>query len=99
MDFVTGNNEEEIDASLEFVKAKSQQIAEGIKQATQTARANMPGVSTAGYATTGPMDTQPGHKTFTLEELNAMPMSEYKKHRSALLGATASTQQNRGLYG
>lgn len=98
-DYVSGNNEAEIDASLEFAKQKTQQIVTGIQQAQVQARAAMPGVSTAGFAATGPMDTEPGHKTFTLEELNAMPMSEYAKHRNALLGAQASTQQNRGLYG
>lgn len=98
-DFVTGNNEAEIDASLEFVKQKTQQIVSGIQQAQVAARAAMPGVSTAGFAATGPMDTEPGHKTFTVEELNGMTMAEYAKHRSALLGAQASTQQNRGLYG
>lgn len=98
-DFVTGNTEEEIDASLEFVKQKTQQIVAGIQQAQTAARAAMPGVSTAGFAATGPLDTEPGHKTFTAEELANMPISEYAKHRSALLGAAASTQQNRGLYG
>ena len=98
-DFVTGNTEEEIDASLEFVKQKTQQIVEGIRAAQVQARSQMPGVSPAGYATTGPMDTDPGHKTFTAEELAGMSMSEYAKHRQALLGAAASTQQNRGLYG
>jgi hypothetical protein len=98
-DFVTGNTQEEIDASLEFVKQKTQQIVAGIQQAQTAARAAMPGVSTAGFAATGPLDTQPGQKTFTAEELANMPISEYAKHRQALLGAAASTQQNRGLYG
>lgn len=98
-DYVSGNTEEEIDASLEFAKAKTSQIVEGLRAAQVQARSQMPGVSTAGFAATGPLDTQPGQKTFTAEELNSMSMSEYQKHRQQLLGATASTQQNRGMYG
>jgi hypothetical protein len=96
-DFVQGNNKEEIDASLEFVKAKSLQILDAFKNAQTQMRSQMPGVSTAGFATTGPMDTEPGHKTFTNEELAALSPAEYAKHRVALLGA--ASQGQRGMYG
>lgn len=97
-DFVGGNTREEIDASLEFVKAKSEAIVQSVAQAQVQARAQMRGVSPTGYSTTGPMDTDPGHKTYTNEDLKNMSMQEYAKIRPSLLGA-ASQGQNRGLYG
>lgn len=99
VDFVSGNTQEEIDASLEFVKAKSAEIAENIRNAAIAQRAAMPGVSTAGYSTSGPMDSTPGTKTFTADELKNMSMADYQRYRDQLLPAARSAQQGRGLYG
>jgi len=98
-DFVAGNSEQEIDASLDFVKAKSEAILQSVMSAQQAARANMRGVAPTGYSTSGPMDTEPGHKTFTVDELKNMPISEYAKNRTSLLGAAATAHRERGLYG
>lgn len=98
LDLVTGNTPEEIDASIATLQAKSQAILETVQAAQKAARAGQRGVSPAGYGTTGPLDNDPGTKTLTLEELQKMPLAEYAKHRSALLGA-AATQRNTGLYG
>lgn len=98
VDLVSGNNAEEIEASIATLKAKTDAILASVQQAQVAARAQMRGVSTAGYAATGPMDTNPGTKTYSAAELAAMPMSEYAKHRQSLIGA-ASAQQNRGMFG
>ena len=97
--FVTGNNKQEIDASLDFVKAKSAEIVNNIKVAQGQARAAMPGVSTAGYAVAGPMDTDSGTRTLSAADIQGMSMADYAKHRAALLPAASQAQQGRGLYG
>ena len=98
IDYISGNTQAEIDASIATAIAKTDAIVEGIQQAQQQARAGMKGVSTAGYAPTGPMDNTPGQQTFTIEELQNMSAADYAKHRGSLLGAAAS-QRERGLFG
>jgi hypothetical protein len=97
LDFVGGNTPEEVEASINTVKAKTQAILESVQQAAIQQRATMRGVSPTGYSTTGPMDTDPGHKSYSLQELQAMPMSEYAKIRGQL-GVGQSAQNQRGLY-
>jgi hypothetical protein len=43
------------------------------------------------------MDTDPGHKSYSLQDLQAMPMSEYAKIRGQL-GVGQAAQNQRGLY-
>jgi len=98
LDYIGGNNEAEIEQSITTAIAKTNAIVESIQAARQDQRAGMRGVSTAGYSTSGPMDTEPGQKSFTIEDLQNMSAAEYAKHRGSLLGATA-TQRDRGLFG
>jgi hypothetical protein len=43
------------------------------------------------------MDTDPGHKSYSLTDLRDMPMSEYAKIRGQL-GVGQAAQNQRGLY-
>jgi hypothetical protein len=97
LDFVGGNTPEEVENSLNTVKAKTQAILESVQQAAIQQRASMRGVSPTGYSTTGPMDTDPGHKSYSLSDLQNMPMSEYAKIRGQL-GVGNAAQNQRGLY-
>jgi hypothetical protein len=97
LDFVGGNSPDEVEASINTVKAKTQAILESVQQAAVQQRASMRGVSPTGYSTTGPMDTDPGHKSYSLQDLQAMPMSEYAKIRGQL-GVGNAAQNQRGLY-
>jgi hypothetical protein len=97
LDFVTGNSPDEVEASISTVKEKTQAILESVQQAAIQQRASMRGVSPTGYSTTGPMDTDPGHKSYSLQDLQAMPMSEYAKIRGQL-GVGQAAQNQRGLY-
>lgn len=96
-DLVTGTTEEEIQGSLNVLKAKSSAIAANVAAATQQQRLAPRGVSPTGYAPTGPLDNEPGQQTITLEQLKAMPPQEYAKIRAQLIGG-AATNQNRGMY-
>ncbi|RZU35924.1 hypothetical protein EV284_3407 [Streptomyces sp. BK022] len=97
LDFVGGNTPEEVEASIATVKAKTQAILESVQQAAIQQRASMRGVSPTGYSTTGPMDSDPGTKSYSLSDLRDMPMSEYAKIRGQL-GVGNAAQNQRGLY-
>jgi len=94
-DLVSGNTPEEIDASIAGLKERSERIIESAQQAMQSARRDMSGARVTAPAT-GPLDNEPGQKTFTAEELAALPMSEYAKYRSSLIGDAG---KSRGLFG
>lgn len=97
LDLVSGNSPEQVEESLNTLKGKTQAILESVQQAAIQQRSQMRGVSPTGYATTGPMDSDPGHKTYSLTDLRDMPMSEYAKIRGQLgVGQQAGNQ--RGLY-
>lgn len=97
IDLIGGNTQEEVERSIATLRDKTQAILANVSNAQIGARAAQRGVSTAGYAATGPMDNEPGQKTLTQEEIKAMPMSEWAKIRGQVIGAT--TQANRGLFG
>jgi len=96
-DFITGNSREEIDQSIEIVKAKSQEIANAAKDAFQAARAAQRGVSPTGYAPVGPMETEGGTRTYSAEDISRMDMTEYAKLRQQI--GLSDAGNNRGLYG
>jgi hypothetical protein len=98
LDLVTGNSPEEVDSSIETLKAKSIAIAESVRAKQQQLAAQQQGVSPAGFATTGPMDMLPGTKNYSVEEIKAMSPREYaEKIRGRFLGGSDS--RNRGLFG
>jgi hypothetical protein len=98
LDYIGGNTPEEVEQSIATAIAKTNAIVDSIQAAQQQQRSQMRGVSTAGYSATGPMDTEPGQKSFSLEELQNMSAADYAKYRGSLLGAAAS-QRDRGLFG
>lgn len=97
-DFISGNSREEIDHSIELVKAKSQEIANAAKDAFAAARAAQRGVAPTGYAPVGPMETEGGQRQLSAQDIAQMDMAEYAKLRQQLPGL-AGGSNNRGLYG
>lgn len=98
VDLVQGNSQEEIDASIELLKAKTNQLVESMQQAQQTARSQMRGVSATGYTGNGPTDQDAGNRQLSADDIKNMPMSEFAKYRSQLLGAASNQNSNRGLF-
>ena len=94
---VTGNNVDEINASLETIKATSESIATNMASALQ-AQPVPRGVSPTGYAPVGPMDMTEQTRTLTPQQIRDMPMSEWAKLRSNIPGVNQN-QSNRGLFG
>jgi len=94
-DLVVGNTAEEIDQSIAGLVDRSSRILEGAQQAIQSQRQAMQGTRVTSPPTE--LDTNSGQRSLSPEEIAAMPMAEYAKYRSSLLGQANAT--NRGLFG
>ncbi|MEU1816100.1 hypothetical protein ABZ543_13015 [Streptomyces roseifaciens] len=97
IDLISGNSPEEVDASVELMKAKTAAIAQSMSQAQQQQRSQMRGAAVTGYTPNGPTDDS-GYRQLSAEDIKAMPMSEFAKYRSQLLGAASQSSVNRGLF-
>lgn len=77
IDFISGNSPEEVESSIEVLKAKSQAIAEAARGAGIRQRAAMPGVAPSS-GTTGitPLDT-PGDRQYSAQDIKGMNMQEF----------------------
>jgi hypothetical protein len=86
-DFITGNNEEEIENSIAVLRDRSNAIIESIQQATQPGRLRSAPVTAPPI---GPLDTQMEYQTLSAEDIRNMPMDQYVKMRDRLLKARPS---------
>ena len=86
-EFITGNNKDEFEASLALIKDRSARIIEQARSFQQQQRQTTPGtrVTVPGA---GPTDINMGDNTMTPESIREMPMAEYIKNRSKLIGST-----------
>ncbi|WNI17633.1 hypothetical protein [Actinacidiphila sp. ITFR-21] len=98
VDLIAGNSQEEVDASIELLKNKTSQIFQSVQSAQEAARSQMRGVAATGYTGNGPTDGEAGTRTLSAEDIKNMPMSEFAKYRSQLLGAAANQSNNRGMF-
>jgi hypothetical protein len=94
-DLATGSTVEEIDASIANLVDRTARIVDNVKQATQSARQQMPGARVT-YPANGPLDTDSNNQSFTPEQVAGMSMSDYAKYRERLLGRPSSAK---GLFG
>lgn len=96
VDYIGGNTEQEIEASLAAAKAKSEEIGAQAEQAF-AARYQNRGVGTTAPVIGAP-DMIPGQtQNYTPEQIAAMPMNEWKKVRAQL--GIGGSNNNRGMYG
>ncbi|MEU3979645.1 hypothetical protein AB0F77_05955 [Streptomyces sp. NPDC026672] len=98
VDLISGNTPEEVDASIQLLKDKTSQIFESVQSAQETTRSQMRGVAATGYTGNGPTDGEGGSRQLSAEDIKNMPMAEFAKYRSQLLGAAAKQSNNRGLF-
>lgn len=98
-DFIQGDTQEQIDAGITRARAATESIAQQFAAAQQTQLSQMRGVSTAGYAPVGPMESNPGQQQVTDAQINAMSMAEYAQFRSKTGVGAAESRSNRGLFG
>lgn len=98
VDLIAGNTPEEVDASIEMLKDKTSQIFQSLQSAQEIARSQMRGVAATGYTGNGPTGADSGSRQLSAEDIKNMPMSEFAKYRSQLLGAASKQSNNRGLF-
>jgi len=92
-DLITGDNPAAIDASIEVLKARTEQIFANMASAGPV----MP--QPRGAAPTsppvGPMEQMPSYESLTPEDIKGMDMETYKRYRSQLLQATSPNRGRR----
>lgn len=89
LDLVTGSSEEEINASVEDLIAKSDAIFEEYKAAAQGQRSAMRGTA-ATAPPVGPMENESSYQSLTEADIASIPMSEWPKYRQQLLNQNAA---------
>ena len=88
VDLLAGNTREEIEASIEGLKERSNRILESAQQAMQTARRDMTGTR-ATLPPAGPLENNSSQRNFTAAEIAAMSVQEYAQYRDKLMSPTA----------
>lgn len=84
MDFIRGNSEEEIEASISAVVARTSAIVENIQQALPQ-RQNLRGVPATGSTPIGPLENMTEQQTFSSADIANMSMDQYAQIRDRLL--------------
>jgi hypothetical protein len=98
VDMISGNSTEEIEQSIQGLKAKSSSILDAAQQAMQAARRDMTGTRVTTPPNAGPLDIETGTRQFTAQDIESMSLAEYAKYRDSLLSPTAQGRSN-GLFG
>lgn len=96
LDYITGDNEEEVEASITKAKEKSARIAASIGQGTGPSPLRPAGVSPTGFGPSGPLDNLTGTKEYSQTDLDNMGMSEYAKFR--VQTGIAKAGKDQGLF-
>jgi len=97
IDFVKGENRDEIEQSILDLKARSEQILNDFAQASQQSRKNMVGASVTA-PTSGPLENDPSQLAYNPGNIANMSLADYAKNRDRLLGS-AGNNGGRGLFG
>jgi DNA repair exonuclease SbcCD ATPase subunit len=95
LDFINGSTPEEVDASIEVLKAKSAAIADAARGARAAQLRQQPGVApVAGVNGVTPLD-QPGDRQLTADDIRGMSMQEFAALRKKINMPSGS---GRGLF-
>jgi chromosome segregation ATPase len=97
VDLISGNTREEVEASIEGLKERSNKILESAQFAMQNARKEMTGTRVT-TPPLGPMDDNSEQRALTAEDIQSMSMNDYAKYRERIMSATARGK-SRGLFG
>ena len=97
IDLVNGSSQEDIEQSIETLKAKSAGIMQDVQQATMNAKQSMAGTRITVPAS-GPLDNDSEHNPLTIDPSKGISMDDYIKNRHKYLGAAANNR-GQGLFG
>lgn len=85
--YVSGDTEEAIEASILSAKATTSAIVDQVSQLVQ--RPAVRPVPATGQAPSGPTENMTGQQTYTMDQLKGMDMSTYAANRERLLAAVS----------
>jgi DNA repair exonuclease SbcCD ATPase subunit len=88
IDLVIGNTREEVEASINDLKGRSQSILDHARATRESARREMTGTRVT-TPPAGPLETDSEQRQLTSAEIANMSMSDYAKYRSRLLSPQA----------
>jgi hypothetical protein len=92
-------SEEQIEASITALKAKTDAIVGSVQEAQVQQRAAMPGVAPTGTPPVGPLDQTSGFTSLSPADIAAMDPATYAKNRVAIMEALRRQRGEKGLYG
>ena len=95
LDYVVGDNSEEIDASIAGLVQRSEAILSNTTAALSKQRSNSPGARVTAPPS-GPLEDQTSQKKFSPEEISRMTATEFAKYRSQF-GVTGGAT-HRGMF-
>jgi DNA repair exonuclease SbcCD ATPase subunit len=95
VDLISGNSEEEIEASIRGLTERSERILASTQQAMNTARRDSSGARVTSPPTE-PLDAYSGSQSFTPDQVRDMSMQEYEQYREQFLGKGS---QATGMFG
>jgi hypothetical protein len=95
--FLRGNTPEELQASMEDLKAQTASIVNDVQAANQQTRKEQRGVSVTAPSS-GPLEINSENRQFTAADIAAMSVEDYAKNRSRLLSPGAQGK-TKGLFG
>jgi colicin import membrane protein len=95
VDFITGDNQEQVEASIELLKAKSAQIAENVRNLQTQQRTRMPGVAPSSGTNGVTQLDQPGDRQLSADDIRGMSMAEFAQLRKKINMPSGS---GRGLF-
>lgn len=97
LDLVAGDTPEQIDASINGLKERTDRILGNVQAATSQVRREATGARVTAPPAADPLDNYSGQQTFSPEQIRAMSVDEYAQYRQSLLGGAAGRGQ--GMFG
>jgi DNA repair exonuclease SbcCD ATPase subunit len=95
---ILGNTEADIEASIQMLQDKTNQILEQMSVVQQQHRQQQRG-TTATAPPVGPLESQPEFQSLSNDDLKNMDIATYAKNRDRLLGAVSQRVRSQGPYG
>lgn len=91
-DLISGDNPAAVDASIEVMKARTEQIFANMGAANQVPP---PRGASPTAPPVGPLEQMPSYESLTPEDIKGMDMETYKRYRGQLLQATSPNGRRR----
>lgn len=96
LDYINGNNEEQVEASITRAKEKTASIVAGMSGGIPNPPRITPGVSPTGFAPAGPLDTLQGTQEYSADDIKKMSHEEFRAFRAKV--GIDRAGNNQGLF-